>query len=240
MAEAPSSPRHRDGSRTDHAPRSNFRQSRAADAQPGMQDAHRDHLILFSYVQLTAHPFPGQNTRFVPDVTFIDQPLVYTSVDPFRLSAVSSGIHFGHSTPQGSSIQSISPSVHSSLRPGNIYIFGRLEPILVFLFYTFPQQLYLHFLFRLPAFYFTRVAQIFEEAEMTMSEIKQMAADHRTSHAFLEPSPYGFSTQTPRSNLARLTQLRTTWAAFIDSLLREWKTLNIVSVLLLSCVLPLN
>ncbi|KAF8068779.1 hypothetical protein FPV67DRAFT_1414919, partial [Lyophyllum atratum] len=33
--------------------------------------------------------------------------------------------------------------------------------------------------------------------------------------------------------------LKSTWEAFIDSLLREWKTLNIVSVLLLSAILTI-
>jgi hypothetical protein len=33
---------------------------------------------------------------------------------------------------------------------------------------------------------------------------------------------------------ASYMNLRTSWQAFIDSLMREWKTLNIISVLLLS------
>jgi hypothetical protein len=33
------------------------------------------------------------------------------------------------------------------------------------------------------------------------------------------------------------SRLRAAWEAFIDSLVREWKTLNIVSVLLLSYVI---
>ena len=31
-------------------------------------------------------------------------------------------------------------------------------------------------------------------------------------------------------------RLKVTWESFIDSIMREWKTFNIISVLLLSCV----
>jgi hypothetical protein len=189
-------------------------------------------------VNITVGSYLGQTTsgaRFAPDVTYLDQPLSYASVHPFRPSAVSSSRH--HTT--GFGIESTSPAIHSSLRrTGNThYVFDKLEPVWIFLFYTLPRQLYLHFLFRLPAFYFTRVAHIFEEAEMTMSEIEQMANDHGTYQHFLgSGSGYYGDTQDPNSAPAKLTQLRVTWSAFIDSLLEEWKTLNIVSALLLSCV----
>jgi hypothetical protein len=106
--------------------------------------------------------------------------------------------------------------------------------VLWMFFDLLPRQLYLHFLFRLPAFYFSRVALIFDEAEMTMSEIRQMAPDHTTFREPDELHGYGFSIK--HTNPLKLNQLRATWAAFIDSLLMEWKTLNIVSVLLLSYV----
>jgi hypothetical protein len=38
---------------------------------------------------------------------------------------------------------------------------------------TLPRQLYLYFLLRLPYMYFSRVTRIFEEAEMSMPQIKQ-------------------------------------------------------------------
>ena len=40
---------------------------------------------------------------------------------------------------------------------------------------TLPRQLYLHFLFRLPSIYFSRVSRIFEEAEMSLPEIKRVS-----------------------------------------------------------------
>ena len=38
---------------------------------------------------------------------------------------------------------------------------------------TLPRQLYLYFLLRLPYMYFSRVTRIFEEADMSMPQIKQ-------------------------------------------------------------------
>ena len=99
--------------------------------------------------------------------------------------------------------------------------------VVAFILDTVPRQVYLHVLLRLPYLYFSRVTRIFEEAELTMPEIKRMA---------LEAVPGSRHGQGKLSRKQRKTtiQLKSTWDSFIDSLLREWKTLNLVSVLLLS------
>jgi len=87
---------------------------------------------------------------------------------------------------------------------------------------TLPSQLYLHILLRMPSLYFSRVARIFEEADLTLSELKEMALeldDH-----------YCEATNVP----PQYVKLKLTWENFIDSVMREWKTFNIISVLLLS------
>lgn len=96
-------------------------------------------------------------------------------------------------------------------------------------------QIYWHLLLRMPSLYFSRVARIFEEAELTLPEIKKMALEtatandthedlHRTLDADVTPPQY--------------TKLKKTWEFFIDSVMREWKTFNVISVLLLSWVSP--
>lgn len=45
----------------------------------------------------------------------------------------------------------------------------------VFLTDTLPRQVYLHFLLRLPYSYFSRVNHIFQEADLVLEEIKEMA-----------------------------------------------------------------
>ncbi|KAG6827171.1 hypothetical protein H0H92_012907 [Tricholoma furcatifolium] len=89
---------------------------------------------------------------------------------------------------------------------------------------TLPRNIYLVFLLGLPSFYFSRVARIFDEADMTMPEIENMALEAMvpfSMHQLQFASPAG-------------ANLKATWESFIDSLLREWKTFNIVSALLLS------
>ncbi|KAJ7132407.1 hypothetical protein C8R44DRAFT_612552, partial [Mycena epipterygia] len=114
-----------------------------------------------------------------------------------------------------------------------------------FLFETIPRQLYLHFLLRIPSLYFTRVSRIFEDARLSLPDIKRMAraraeqwnpAENPAWPAqFLSIQPPDQTAPLPRSLLV----FRSTWENFIDSLMREWKTLNIISVLLMSAILTM-
>lgn len=152
---------------------------------------------------------------------------------------------------------------------------------------TLPRELYLNFLLRLPAMYFSRVARIFEDAEVSRPDIQRIidascrgtrGTPSRTNagpnantepHSFHPPgvtaspsqplvpgaiSGIGLSAQvgaapattvmhtplpfpdewTPASVSPALIRFKHSWEAFIDSLLREWKTLNVVSALLAS------
>lgn len=94
-----------------------------------------------------------------------------------------------------------------------------------FLFDSLPRGLYQVFLLFLPALYLGRVALVFEEADLSLPEIKRMviqtAADGKFSVFMMEKMP-------------QYERLRSTWQSFIDDVMREWKTFNIISVLLLS------
>ncbi len=100
---------------------------------------------------------------------------------------------------------------------------------------TLPRQIYLHLLLRLPSLYFSRVARIFEEADLTLPEIKKMALETAS-----RGSPNSFDALSFDAGIAAVPpqyeKLKMTWESFIDSVMREWKTFNIISVLLLSCV----
>ena len=98
---------------------------------------------------------------------------------------------------------------------------------------TLPRQLYLHFLLRLPYMYFSRVTRIFEEAEMSMPQIKQGILE--AAIQLKEPvKDVADAWELEPVESAQYSKLQNTWQSFIDSLMREWKTLNIISVLLLS------
>ena len=97
---------------------------------------------------------------------------------------------------------------------------------------TLPRQLYLHFLLRLPYMYYSRVTRIFEEAEMSMPQIKKGILE--AAIQLKEPVADAWNLEPVES--VQYSRLQDMWQSFIDSLMREWKTLNIISVLLLSYV----
>ncbi|KAG6831408.1 hypothetical protein H0H87_005229 [Tephrocybe sp. NHM501043] len=159
-------------------------------------------------------------------------PVLYLSVDPFR----------GHKkTKEAKTSLPMAYDDYKEYPPSEVpdyvvYPYAHRRTVILallidflnsmfgFFFDSLPRQIYLLFLLYLPSFYFSRVARIFEEAEMTMPEIENMALQVMGSLTIQE-----LQWSSPAS-----ANLKATWEGFIDSLLREWKTLNIVSVLLLS------
>jgi hypothetical protein len=136
-----------------------------------------------------------------------------------------------------------SPSYRSDIPPNlsvedNVNA-SRTRYIMVLLFETIPQQIYLHFLLRLPSLYFSRVARIFEDAELSLSDIERMAvmrmeewhsnskiADRIPTHALWDDEKDHVS--------PALKQFKSSWEDFVDSLIKEWKVLNVISALLAS------
>jgi hypothetical protein len=164
----------------------------------------------------------------------------YTAVDPFRPS-VASSLNFGPSHAQPEYYYDIDYKTQShSYAPYSVARRTAWKTLLAdsfqlfwrFFIVTLPGQIYLYFLLKLPSFYFSRVARIFEEADMTMAEIKDLP--YTTLGPMAEPNAktLDWDASIPALN----SRLKSTWESFIDSLLREWKTLNIVSVLLMTCV----
>ncbi|PFH52950.1 hypothetical protein AMATHDRAFT_45858 [Amanita thiersii Skay4041] len=155
-----------------------------------------------------------------------EQP--YTPVNPYQASVAYS---LGHAS---TSVLNMSGDViaHSRARADLFaYIFA-------FIFDTVPRQIYLHLLLRLPSLYFSRVSRIFEEADLSVPELVRLAQvaigqekRYRGSFSALEVTAL---TKEPTYPSSPFWNLKVTWEAFIDSLLREWKTLNIISALLLS------
>ena len=150
----------------------------------------------------------------------------------------------------------------------------------IFFVDTLPRELYLNLLLRLPAMYFSRVARIFEDADVSRPDIQRMINNsggaggpvpiapsagepHGPLHlrdsitgrltpggaaaagvstvagAATPPSmtylPLPFPDEwSPPLVSPALVRFKHSWEDFIDSLLREWKTLNVVSALLAS------
>ncbi|KAK7033927.1 hypothetical protein VNI00_012551 [Paramarasmius palmivorus] len=143
---------------------------------------------------------------------------------------------------------------------------------------SLPRVIYLHLLLRLPSMYFSRVARIFEDAEVSRPDIQRMMEGCFGGASFYTDGPedrnnrsrtatFGAATgntgQPGRTDFAAqvdsgpqlpaytfeewpvprvtpaLRKFKHSWEDFIDSLLREWKTLNVVSALLLSAILTM-
>ncbi|KAH9936823.1 uncharacterized protein BXZ73DRAFT_89312 [Epithele typhae] len=131
---------------------------------------------------------------------------------------------------------------------------------ILFCTYILPRRLYLYSLLHLPALYWQRVARIFEDAEVSRHEVQRLVdacgdvAMASTVDAALA-SGYATPPQGVHRALSRgipfpeeweppvvspaLARFKISWEQFIDSLLREWKTLNLVSALLLATILTI-
>ncbi|KJA15465.1 hypothetical protein HYPSUDRAFT_172595 [Hypholoma sublateritium FD-334 SS-4] len=98
------------------------------------------------------------------------------------------------------------------------------------------RQLYLHLLLRLPYVYFFRVVEIFEDSNLNLSEIKKMALE---TAFYNDGYRYAAPHETASIIPAQYKHLEESWNTFVDSLLRDWNTYNIVSALLLSAILTI-
>ncbi len=140
------------------------------------------------------------------------------------------------------------------------------ESITTFVTETLPRLFYLYALLRLPALYFSRVARIFEDAEVSRPDVQRMIdACSRPGYSIPLSSHVNVTSNAYRTSAAgvsghvgaaalvadldilpedwtapfvspALVRFKHSWEAFIDTLLREWKTLNVVSALLLTYV----
>ncbi|KAJ7065422.1 hypothetical protein C8F01DRAFT_1125580 [Mycena amicta] len=93
-------------------------------------------------------------------------------------------------------------------------------------------------LLRIPSLYFSRVARVFEDARTSIPDIHRMA--RARSNQWKQPNEIlTWADYDPEPLPSSLIHLRASWESFIDSLMREWKTINVVSVLLMSAILTL-
>lgn len=160
----------------------------------------------------------------------------WIAVDPFRFLHLSS-LLLPHKHPHlASNGEPINcrciPFLHSTtFHAFHVFVFGVL-----------PRSLYLHILLRLPSLYFSRVARIFEDAELSrpdMDRVVELCMSYRDLPARARsplPDPESWVPPVVSPALARFKR---SWETFIEQLLREWKTLNLVSALLLSAILTM-
>jgi len=183
----------------------------------------------------------------------------FIPVDPFRLHAPISLNPFARcfgarrrptDEEAASSGQGDAGSSYMNLAPCStcacVSFFGsaRFHNAHTLAFDTLPRQLYLHSQLRLPSLYFTRVARIFEDAAVSRPEIRRildMVEASETEHVQGRTRTVGLpfpEEWVPPNVSPALARFKRSWENFVDSLVREWKTLNVLSALLLSSVSP--
>ena len=94
-------------------------------------------------------------------------------------------------------------------------------------------QLYRGMLLHLPTMYFSRVSRVFEDAEVSRPEVEKMVVGLEIDQRFRWPANHEWVIPNVSPALIRFKE---SWESFVGSVLTEWKTLNVVSALLLTCV----
>ena len=202
-------------------------------------------------------PWPGFHRQQPSHPNYEDAELPFVPVDPFtrrsrRFSLLSPDLERALIDPScEESLFCCLPAV--SCNPKDRFR-TFLNNLRFFFTDTVPRQMYLLLLLRLPSLYFSRIARLFEDAEVSQPDIEHMIRicarplprlrgnaplsspipTTAHSHARSELFPEDW---TPDNTSPALVRFKSSWEAFIDSLLREWKTFNLVSALLLSSVL---
>jgi hypothetical protein len=95
------------------------------------------------------------------------------------------------------------------------------------------RQIYRHFLLRLPSIYFSRVSRVFADAEVSRPEVQHMIEGRNKGEAYRWPADHEWVAPNVSPALIRFKE---SWESFVESVLKEWKTLNVVSTLLMTCV----
>ncbi|EPQ59826.1 hypothetical protein GLOTRDRAFT_136583 [Gloeophyllum trabeum ATCC 11539] len=228
-----------------------------------------------------SHSRPASPLRFLPWPSIHrgqsrEEPFV--PVDPFKLRLhLAHAVHHNNATDNDSeyacncedTVAFCLPCPCSTTAHPNSKISMYFATFNFFVLDTLPRVVYLYLLLRLPSLYFSRVARIFEDAELSRPDVQRMieACGFRES-GFRESAPIaaaqgdgatslrGGGGGAARSNAEpilppypeqwnapavspALIQFRRTWEEFIESLLKEWKTLNVVSALLLTAILTM-
>ncbi|KAG8883158.1 hypothetical protein FRB97_007093 [Tulasnella sp. 331] len=96
------------------------------------------------------------------------------------------------------------------------------------------RQIYRHLLLRLPSLYFTRVWRIIFGAQVSHAELATLIEQRQLGTNF--PISVAWVPPVVPPGLARF---KDEWEDFIDHLVKEWKTFNVISALLLSAIMTI-
>ncbi|KAF7343297.1 hypothetical protein MVEN_01762000 [Mycena venus] len=228
--------------RTARSPLSGYPQS--SYAAPTITSALTDPSQAFTVSGPPAHvTFSGPTVPAVdPSLPQPDAEPLYTAANPFSMSSPS--VDDSDDLPYAESLPKRTAPLPFPNTMGNANRFRhwrswfrRLKSMtilaFVFILIKIPSQTYLFLLLRLPSLYFSRVSRLFEDANLSLPDIQRMAVINGDQFSVVSWTP-------DASDLPpRLRRFNLSWEAFIDALLREWKTQNVISALMLSAILTM-
>ena len=171
-------------------------------------------------------PAVGPQTIIKPDA----RPGDFVANNPFQISHGKDKALLWQAPTAGSSPPNPEKVAACGVDVSLFRLHGKV--ILRYLSVTLPMQIYLLFLLRLPSLYSSRVDCIFEEVDITLPEIKSTVLKLASQGLNRFEIEVAFESSPVHKRLA------STWESFIDSVMREWKIFNIISVLLLTYVNP--
>ncbi|KAI0036231.1 hypothetical protein K488DRAFT_82340 [Vararia minispora EC-137] len=224
-----------------------FSRSRTPSPGPGISDIHPPPEVLV--------PQPVMYPEQV-------RPDSYTTVRPTPIPTSTMGVlNYSNVTNHPTSVppQHVPPGLAPDA--GKPYNLGRKSSVFGddiasdlfnLVFYTIPKEIYFILLLRLPQFYFSRVKRVFDSAELSQNDIERIyyataqewQKKHRKKRVSVSVLPNlnwdgsGMDGEGIHITSA-MRSFKASWEEFIDSLLREWSTLNIISALLVAAILTL-
>ncbi|TFK67679.1 hypothetical protein BDN72DRAFT_879516 [Pluteus cervinus] len=101
------------------------------------------------------------------------------------------------------------------------------------------RQIYWHLLLRVPEVYWSRVLRILQDADIPIHEVASVVSQARSVQSSASSSRYTLPMIHAKDCSERFAQLNLSWEHFLDSAMREWKIMNLVSVLLLGAIASL-
>ncbi|KAK7036155.1 hypothetical protein R3P38DRAFT_2910819 [Favolaschia claudopus] len=188
-------------------------------------------------------------------VPYLPEEELYTPINPFKLGPADSKINrpsygFDHHIPQSSlSSNGSQNSIPLPVQTPDDRLHGltwykwlaKAVAIMLELFFIkIPHQIYLHLLLRLPLLYFSRVTRVFEDAQLSMPDIQEAAFAYATQWRDNSPGVI-FTTRLPTDVVVapHILNFKHSWEVFIDTLINEWTTQNVVATLMLSAILTM-
>ncbi|KAJ7616495.1 hypothetical protein FB45DRAFT_841349 [Roridomyces roridus] len=189
------------------------------------------------------YPSPAPNPYFTPAPIVIIPPAPneprHISINPFSLQHATHDSRLPHTSselPINFQDDTLPPPVTCSTGSRPCLHLSRILSILLL---EVPRQLFLTLLLlRLPILYFHRVSRIFDDADLSETDIHRLKSANAEQWRDGTPGKLRTAWLPDEAIVApHLQNFRYQWEALVDLLVREWTVLSLIEGLMLSAIL---